>query len=70
MEEMVPELKGLIKVVKQYMGYLQLNDQEKYQVGKFPCFAYRSKNFFWSLPDRKNLGLKLGHHNLAKVEPE
>ena len=66
---LVPEMKGITTVCRQLMGYFQMKDEEKYQFGKFPSIRQRKNEIiYYAIPDRKNLGLKIGEHVIAKKD--
>lgn len=61
----MPELKDLFVVAKQHIAYLNLDKPEQYQFGKIPSFVYQGLHTnYYTTPDRKGLGYKIGSHNL------
>lgn len=54
-------------MAKQYLTYLNLENPEQYQFGRIPSFVYgRANNSYYTTPDRKGLGYKIGSHNSVR----
>lgn len=51
-KEIVPEVQDLFHVVKQFMAFLEVEQEAEFSVGKYPSFAHRDKNgkLFYSVP--------------------
>ena len=49
---MFPDLRQIIRPVKQLVGFVQLKKPRDYKLGKYPCWAHADKNgMHYSLPN-------------------
>lgn len=64
--ELMPDLKRLLRPVRQTVGYFQLQGPQKsYQVGHFPNWAFIGEGenpVFYGLPEFGCEGIKISHH--------
>jgi len=62
--KLVPEVKGLLKEVKQTVGFLEMKQPAEYGMGSFPCWVHHRKDGteYYGLPDVNEDGLKVGFH--------
>jgi len=69
LSELVPELKQNIKVIKQYVSYMQMKDMQKYNITRFNSFSFKETDttHTFIMPDHKEWGLKLVRHNLYSL---
>lgn len=65
--DLFPELNEILHVTKQYLTYFKLANPELYQFGRIPSFVYYTPTVkYYTTPDRKGLGFKMGSHQLEK----
>ncbi len=72
MSELVPSLASNVKVIKQYVSYLEMKDMAKYNITCFNSFSFQETPTIdtFIMPDHKGWGLKLVRHNIYDLRPE
>lgn len=65
--DLFPELREILHVTKQYLTYFKLQDPELYEFGRIPSFVHFTSGLkYYTTPDRKGLGFKMGSHSMEK----